>query len=110
MNIIKDINRIEVIFICDDTLIKMGYEPFFNDDNPHTEHEFTMLFENGIARELSVENEIKKIKNDKDSIVLLYPRQDDTTNKQLIEIKKIAGGLDNFQIALLYGRPYHNIC
>ncbi len=39
----------DTIIICDDTLIQMGYGPFFNDKDPMTEHEFTMLFKDGIA-------------------------------------------------------------
>ena len=34
----------DTIIICDNTLIQMGYGPFFNDKDPMTEHEFTMLF------------------------------------------------------------------
>lgn len=92
----------DVIIICDETLIQMGYGPFFNDEDPLTEHEFTMLFKDGIAEEVNIVNGVPEIKTDKDSIILEYPCQKDITNEKL---KEIMGVLDCYHIALLYGKP-----
>lgn len=97
----------DTIYICDETLINMGYGPFFNDENPRTEHEFTMLFKDGIAEEVNVVNNVPEVKSDKDSIILEYPRQKDLTEKELNEIKEIMGVVDYYHIALLYGNPKH---
>lgn len=95
----------DTIYICDETLINMGYGPFFNDKDPMTEHEFTMLFKDGIAEEVNIVNGVPEIKTDKDSIILEYPRQKDITNEKLNEIKEFMGVLDCYHIALLYGKP-----
>ena len=95
----------DTIYICDETLINMGYGPFFNDDNPYTEHEFNMLFKDGIAEEVNIVNNVPEIKTDKNSVILEYPRQKDLTEKELSEIKRITGELDYYHIALLYGNP-----
>lgn len=95
----------DTIYICDETLINMGYGPFFNDKDPMTEHEFTMLFKDGIAEEVNIVNGVPEIKTDKDSIILEYPRQEDFTEKGLNEIKEIMGTVDCYHIALLYGNP-----
>ena len=95
----------DTIYICDETLINMGYGPFFNDKDPMTEHEFTMLFKDGIAEEVNIVNGVPEIKTDKDSIILEYPRQKGITNEKLNEIKEIMGVLDYYHIALLYGNP-----
>lgn len=95
----------DTIIICDNTLIQMGYGPFFNDKDPMTEHEFTMLFKYGIAEEVNIVNNVPEIKTDKNSIILEYPRQKDLTEKELNEIKRIMGVLDYYHIALLYGKP-----
>ena len=95
----------DTIIICDNTLIKMGYGPFFNDENPMTEHEFTMLFKDGIAEEVNIVNGVPEIKTDKDSIILEYPRQEDFTEKGLNEIKEIMGTVDCYHMALLFGKP-----
>lgn len=92
----------DTIYICDETLINMGYGPFFNNENPRTEHEFTMLFKDGIAEEVNIVNGVPEIKTDKDSIILEYPCQKDITNEK---IKEIMGVLYCYHIALLYGKP-----
>lgn len=56
---------LDTIYICDETLINMGYGPFFNDENPRTEHEFTMLFKDGIAEEVNIVNDVPEIKTNK---------------------------------------------
>ena len=89
----------------DETLINMGYGPFFNDENPRTEHEFNMLFKDGIAEEVNIVNDVPEIKTKQKSIILEYPRQKDLTEKELNEIKEIMGILDCYHIALLYGKP-----
>lgn len=95
----------DTIYICDETLINMGYGPFFNDENPRTEHEFNMLFKDGIAEEVNIVNDVPEIKTNKKSIILEYPRQKDLTEKGLNEVKEIMGVLDYYHIALLYGKP-----
>ena len=93
----------DVIILCDDTLIRMGYDSFFNDKDPMTEHEFTMLFKDGIAEEVNVVNNVPEIKTDKDSVVLEYPRQKDLSERDINLIKEIYGVVDYYHIALLYG-------
>lgn len=95
----------DTIYICDETLINMGYGPFFNDENPRTEHEFNMLFKDGIAEEVNIVNDVPEIKTNKKSIILEYPTQKDLTEKGLNEVKEIMGVLDYYHIALLYGKP-----
>lgn len=73
----------DTIYICDETLINMGYGPFFNDKNPRTEHEFTMLFKDGIAEEVNIVNGVPETKTDKDSIILEYPRKIDLSEKDI---------------------------
>lgn len=102
----KELNSYwDVIIICDETLINMGYGTFFNDENPRTEHEFNMLFKDGIAEEVNIVNDVPEIKTNKKSIILEYPRQKDLTEKELNEIKRIMGEVDYYYIALLYGKP-----
>lgn len=104
--ILSEGNKIEFETTDDDeTLINMGYGPFFNDKDPMTEHEFTMLFKDGIAEEVNIVNGVPEIKTDKDSIILEYPRQEDFTEKRLNEIKEFMGTVDCYHIALLYGNP-----
>lgn len=95
----------DTIYICDDTLIKMGYKPFFNDVDPMTEHEFTMMFKDGIAEEVNIVNEVPEIKTDKDSIILEYPRQKDLSERDMKGIDELMGVVDCYHIALLYGNP-----
>lgn len=97
----------DVIILCDDTLIKMGYKSFFNDVDPITEHEFTMLFKDGIAEEVNIVNEVPEIKTNKDSIILEYPRQKDLSERDINLIKEMYGVIDYYHIALLYGNPKH---
>lgn len=102
----KELNSYwDVIILCDDTLIQMGYEPFFNDKDPMTEHEFTMLFKDGIAEEVNIVNVVPEIKIDKNSIILEYPCQKDLTERNINLIKEIYGVVDYYHIALLYGNP-----
>lgn len=93
------------IYICDETIINMGYGPFFNDKDPMTEHEFTMMFKDGIAEEVNIVNGAPEIKTDKDSVILEYPRQKDLSERDINLIKEIYGVLDCYHIALLYGNP-----
>lgn len=95
----------DVIIICDETLINMGYKPFFNDKDPMTEHEFTMLFKDGIAEEVNIVNGVPEIKTNKKSIILEYPRQKDLSERDINLIKEIYGVVDYYHIALLYGKP-----
>lgn len=95
----------DTIYICDETLINMGYGPFFNDENPRTEHEFTMLFKDGIAEEVNIVNGVPETKTDKDSVILEYPRKMDLSERDINGIKEIMGVLDCYHIALLYGKP-----
>lgn len=95
----------DVIIICDETLINMGYGTFFNDENPRTEHEFNMLFKDGIAEEVNIVNNVPEIKTNKKSIILEYPTQKDITENGLKEVKRIMGEVDFYHIALLYGKP-----
>lgn len=97
----------DTIYICDETLINMGYGPFFNDENPLTEHEFTMLFKDGIAEEVNIVNEVPEIKTNKDSIILEYPRQKDLSERDMKGIEVLMGVVDYYHIALLYGNPKH---
>ena len=87
----------DTIYICDG--------PFFNDANPRTEHEFNMLFKDGIAEEVNIVNNVPEIKTDKDSIILEYPRQKVLSERDINEIEKIMGVVDYYHIALLYGNP-----
>lgn len=95
----------DTIYICDETLINMGYGPFFNDENPRTEHEFTMLFKDGIAEEVNIVNGVPEVKTDKDSIVLEYPRKMDLSERDINGIKGMCGVVDYYHIALFYGNP-----
>lgn len=95
----------DTIYICDDTLMQMGYGYFFNDKDPMTEHEFTMLFKDGITEEVNVVNNVPKVKTDKDSIILEYPHQKDLSERDINLINEMYGVVDYYHIALLYGNP-----
>ena len=100
----------DAIYICDETLINMGYEPFFNDENPRTEHYFTMLFNDGIAEEVNIVNDVPEVNTGKDSIILEYPRKMDLSEKDIKGIEEMCGVVDYYHIALFYGNPkYRNM-